>query len=134
MTSNKVLDWRDKISELWHQSASIWDQAKSFSFASADQYLAFCAAKDWLQDTTEVLLLHRRQGFSDDSHKAYLEFWGILQTVFVQQDAIAELDYSFSGNRGFRRKDKGAAWTEIRELRNLAVGHPTNKKTPRQSN
>jgi len=128
MPSHKVLDWRDKISALWHHNASVWEPQENYGFKSSDTYFAFCAAKDWLQDTSEALLIHREKGFSEDSHLAYIEFWGVLQAVFIQQDAISELHYALTGNRDFLQRDQSAAWSRVRKLRNLAVGHPTNRR------
>jgi hypothetical protein len=115
------------MSNLWHENTSKWWSESHQGFGSADQHLAFCAAKDWLQDTAEVLWVHRRQGFNEDPHLAHLEFWGVLQAAFIQQDAISELHYSLTGNREFGNNEKSAAWSEIRDLRNLAVGHPTRR-------
>ena len=133
MTSKTVLEWRDDLSKLWHENIQIWYPQNHCGFTTNDQYFAFCAAKDWIQDTGEVLMLHRKQGFSQQPHSAYLEFWGILQAVFIQQDAIIELEYSFTGKRLKDKKTQCPAWHEVRELRNLAVGHPTNKRGGKRS-
>jgi len=44
-----------------------------------------------LQDTSESLYVHRIKGFANDPHEAYIEFWGVMQAIFIQQDAISEL-------------------------------------------
>jgi hypothetical protein len=124
----KVSDWRNKISDLWHAEVASWQYAENFGFETNDRYWAFCAAKDWIQDTGEALVVHRRRGFSDDPFLAYLEFWGILQAVVVQQDAIAGLQYAFRGSDEKILKTEGTAWKKLRDLRNLAVGHPTDKR------
>ena len=126
--NDPVLFWRDRISEVWHQESAFWMRHSSYSFATDDQYIAFCAAKDWIQDTSEALSAHMRTDFSSDPIKAYLEFWGILQALFVQQDAICEMIYSFTGSRQLMPEPiKGSGWQELRDLRNLSVGHPTAK-------
>jgi hypothetical protein len=60
---------------------------------------------------------------------AYLEFWGVLLAVAVSQDALIKMQYSLTGSRYLRKHigQVGIAWKEIRDLRNLAVGHSTNK-------
>lgn len=126
--TNSILDWRDRISVLWHANVNRCLNSPNQGFNTNDQYIAFCAAKDWIQDTAEAIQIHRNHGFSQEPHKAYLEFWGILQSVFVQQDAINQLEYAFTGQKEIdRSKDWYPGWREIREMRNLAVGHPTNK-------
>lgn len=125
--TRKILDQRDRVSDLWHKKNSVWWNQENMGFGSEDQYFAFCAAKDWIQDTAEALLLHRKTNFSRDPAKAHLEFWGVMQALFVQQDAIRQLWYSLHRSDVLQpRPSKESAWEELRDLRNLAVGHPTN--------
>lgn len=125
--SNKVLLKRDEISQYWHQAASLWVSQSNFSFETADRYYAFCAAKDWIQDTAETIAFHRLSGFSRDSHDAYLEFYGLLQAVFVQQDAIRELQYAVCGVAPNELQNPSGAWKTLRDLRNDIVGHPVRR-------
>lgn len=76
-----------------------------------------------LQDTGEALWTHRRREFSPSAMMAYIEFWGVVQAVIIQQDAIIELAESV----GAAKLTGGVAWDEIRDFRNLLVGHPANK-------
>lgn len=127
MYSSKVGKSRGRISQLWHERMDAWWDKPHQSFANEDRYFAFCAAKDWIQDTADALDTHREQEFSKSASNAYLEFWGIMQAVFIQQDAILELQYSLTGERTLPRKCVAPKWHEIRDLRNLSVGHPTKK-------
>jgi hypothetical protein len=52
----------------------------------------------------------------------YILAYGVLQAIFLQQDALKHL--AFSLGHPFELPD---ALKEIRELRNKAVGHPTQK-------
>ncbi|GKY88550.1 hypothetical protein [Sinisalibacter aestuarii] len=116
---------RDEISEYWLKSDKHLAEP-TYGFDTADHYDAFCIAKDWLQDTSEAIMAHRKAGFSGDPLLAYIEFWGVLQAVIVHQDAICELDYSVSETRKKASELlSGNASQEIRQLRNLAAGHPT---------
>lgn len=130
MNKSTLLDWRDKISALWHERSHVWNTKPHCGFATGDQYLAFCTSKDWLQDTAETLLWHRRRGFSSEPYAAYLEFWGILQAAVVQQDAIRELNYALTGAE-LPARGGDSAWMRLRELRNLTVGHPNRKSAGR---
>lgn len=117
---------RDAFSQLWHAKTSVWSGQHHCGFDTADQHLAFCTAKDWLQDTSEALLIHRRKGFSDDPYLAYIKFWGVLQAIYIQQDAISELNYAVCGQRLTQDKQPDA-WKAIRNYRNILVGHPNSK-------
>lgn len=130
MPNSTLLEWRDRISALWHEQTHIWWNAPQCGFATSDQFVAFCAAKDWLQDTAETLLWHRSRGFSSDPYPAYLEFWGILQAVVIQQDAIKELNYALTGAE-LPARASDSAWVKLRDLRNLTVGHPNRKSAGR---
>jgi len=124
-----ILFEREMLSATWHSRASGWECAKDFTFPSHDQCLAFCAAKDWIQDTAESIIRHREVGFSEDPSSSYLEFWGVLQATFILQDAIHEMRYALVGETSLpvdvRRSS--IAWLRLRELRNDAVGHPTKR-------
>ena len=115
---------REELYELWQSRTNKWTGAEHQSFASTEDYYGFCAAKDWIQDTSEVLICHRRNGFSAEPMSAYLEFWGVLQAAVVQQDAIREL-HRVIKEENLPKQCINSAWTKLRNLRNLAVGHPT---------
>jgi len=125
----KILEEREKLSAIWHSHQSVWSEISNFTFHSDDRYLAFCASKDWIQDTAETLLRHREVGFSNEPTKSYLEFWGVLQAIFVLQDAIQEMHYSLTGKSRLPNEftDGGRIWHRLRNLRNDAVGHPTRR-------
>lgn len=87
-------------------------------------------SKNLIQDTSESIAAHMLKGFSPDPLIAYLEFWGIMQALIIQQDAISELSKSLIGSDP--QIPLGSAWSEIRNLRNICAGHPakkTGKKT-----
>jgi hypothetical protein len=67
---------------------------------------------------------------SDDGEK-YLKLYGFLQAVFLQQDAIKELHRLFVGV--FAEPGDKSAWRQVRELRNLTVGHPIEKGLGKKS-
>jgi len=120
-----VLEVRDEISQIRHARSAVSDKAPHGTFMDCDSYFGFCAAKDWLQDTGEAILCHRDRGLSADSRSAYLEFWGVMQATFVQQDAINALRAALGCER--HQPDNESAWRRLRDLRNLALGHPTKQ-------
>jgi hypothetical protein len=62
-------------------------------------------------------------GFSRDPMRAYIEFWGVMQAIAIQQDAICELHKAVVGSRP--DKDQiGPTWKDLKEKRNQCAGHP----------
>ena len=62
------------------------------------------------------------RGFSSDPWLAYIEFWGVMQAIFIQQDAIKEIYEAVIGSKLQISKQSG--WWKVREIRNLCAGHP----------
>lgn len=54
---------------------------------------------------------------------AYIEFWGVMQAVIIQQDALVELAAALSTHK----PSPGPAWVAIRDFRNVLAGHPAKK-------
>jgi hypothetical protein len=93
------------------------------------EYVTYYNSMYLLQDSTESLFYHRNAGFSTNPHNAYLEFWGVMQAVIIQQDAIAEI-FNVLTRRllGFKTL---TSWEEARSLRNICAGHPVKKDRPK---
>lgn len=119
---HNVLQARQEIYDYFESTASC---RKYFSdAANNDDFVAYFNSKFLLQDSTESLWQHRRDGFSREPLAAYLEFWGLMQATFIQQDATKELYQLIVGlpldPHAFGLK----AWLDIRELRRVCAGHP----------
>lgn len=122
---------REDIYNYFHANAAC--QQYFSDHAHESEYAAYYTSMYLLQDSTESLWAHRKRGFSDDPQVAYLEFWGIMQAVIIQQDALAEI-YSVIVKQPFSARQKGlVAWLEIRELRNVCAGHPAKKDKPNKT-
>jgi hypothetical protein len=93
---------------------------------SHTEFERYCIAKDTIQDTAEALFAHREQGFVDDVYRRYVEYYGVLQAVFMQQDAIEFLFNLFLKPEEFK-SDALPNWQELRALRNNTVGHPVDR-------
>lgn len=118
-----ISELREQISNLFQASQSC---AKYFSATShSDELAAYYTANYLLQDSTEGLWRHREKGFSSDSLLAYIEIWGILQAIIIQQDSITMLyETLIKASPIF---PPGPKWKEIRDFRNLCGGHPVSK-------
>ena len=86
-------------------------------------WLMLCSCMDTIQDTEAAL-----EGFltentdSYDRDRRYLHIYGALQALFVQQDAVENLQTSLE-----IQDSRETCIQEIRDIRNYATGHPTNK-------
>jgi len=93
-----------------------------------ERYSGYYTSMYLIQDTAEGLAAHREKGFADNPLISYIEFWGIMQAIFIQQDAISELYWSVTNCKlGTSLLKK---WLEIRALRNICAGHPSRKERP----
>lgn len=115
---------RAKIYDHWHKSGLPVDAVFG---KDQDAYAAYYTSMFLIQDTGESVYAHMGTGFSSDALAAYVEFWGVLQAIIIQQDAIRELYQCLLG--GEPDLAGVSAWLELRDLRNRCAGHPANKNT-----
>lgn len=89
-------------------------------------WLMLCSALDLLGDTE--LALHAFRTYSPESEVAecdgdrYLAVYGVLQAMFLQQDAVAGIHRALAVPLS-----PNPTLTAIRELRNDSIGHPSNR-------
>lgn len=119
---NKTLSVRKKIYEhIDGLGACGWSES-----ASSTEFERYCIAKDTIQDTGEALLAHREKGFTSDIYLRYVEYYGVLQAVYMQQDAIQALHRLFATPPNIDYKSL-PYWNRLRDMRNDTVGHPVGK-------
>lgn len=119
----KILDVRSSIYEQFHGSdAGLEHFIKP---ENVDSYAAYYTSMYIIQNTGEAVLAHMAGGFSEDPMRAYLEFWGVMQAIVMQQDAILELHKAVVGTRA--PVDQLTVWWAIRQKRDLCVGHPAGR-------
>ncbi len=90
-----------------------------------DRWYQLCSGLDTLGDATDALMEFERGGLGTQA-ETYLRFYGMFQAVILQQDALDAINEALVGSAEAHLKK--TSWTKIRDLRNLAVGHPTDKK------
>jgi hypothetical protein len=117
---NKLLEISTQIYDQFHLRAGT---SHFFKKVNEDEFAAYYTAMYLLQDTGEALLTHRSAGFSSDPMRSYIEIWGVMQALSIQQDAITELHKVIVGNK----PKVGPAWSKLRNLRHLTTGHPANR-------
>ena len=81
---------------------------------------------DIIGDTDMAIASYRQLEPSDDLGILYLTTYGLLQVLFVQQDAIRHAAEAVDFNYAFSQELR-----DIREVRNCAVGHPARRDRPR---
>ena len=84
-------------------------------------WLMFCSCMDTIQDTEVALESYLIEDIDNSQMgKNYLNTYGALQAIFVQQDAVENqheaLDILYVEDSSLK---------QIREIRNDAAGHPT---------
>jgi len=122
----KILEIREEIYD-YFQSNELC-QKFFFETSREERYAAYYTSMYLISDATESLWMHRSKGFSEDPHAAYLEFWGVMQAIIIQQDSICELYWAINGKNLNTKNLK--AWKKIREIRNICAGHPAKIDRP----
>jgi hypothetical protein len=81
-----------------------------------------CSSMDAVGDTELALHAYSKAPDPADDGARYLLIFGVLQVLFVQQDAVKNLAASLG-----IRTERSALLQTIREVRNDSVGHPTKR-------
>jgi len=118
------------MQNILHAQSAIYTQFHKSSALSVlgpkvDDFAAYYTAMYLIQDTGEAVHAHMSSGFSTKPLQAYLEFWGVMQAVIIQQDAVSELYRVVKGSK--LMISKSSAWTKLRNVRNACAGHPANR-------
>ncbi|MEI6705745.1 MAG: hypothetical protein WCK96_01275 [Methylococcales bacterium] len=120
----KIANLRVEIYDLFQQN--------KFFFDNEERYAAYYTSMYLLQDTTESLMNHRNNDFSSEPLTAYIEFWGVMQALIIQQDSIAELYKAVTATE-MKKRNPASSWLSLRELRNICAGHPAKKDRPNKT-
>jgi hypothetical protein len=92
-----------------------------------DAWNALCVAMDTLGDTCSALDEYEASGFGKNLGEQYLRMYGFFQSIFLQQDSIRQLHNTFVHSD--LRTNAESAWQQLRDIRNLTVGHPIEKNS-----
>lgn len=125
----RIANRREEIYNYFLQGAAC--QQFFFAAAQEERYAAYYTNMYLLQDTTESLMVHRTKGFSSGPFDAYIEFWGVMQALFIQQDSISELHEAVTGSP--LQTNNLTSWQSLRSVRNICAGHPAKKDRPKTS-
>ncbi len=83
------------------------------------------SSMDVIQDTDIAIDSYLENEFPKDYGEKYIWIYGVLQNLFVQQDAVKNLIESLDLNPSVEKPLEKIR--DIRDIRNKATGHPTKK-------
>lgn len=96
-----------------------------------DDWNILCISMDTIDDTESAIIFFQSDNFDNqDLGLKYLKLYGLLQAVFLQQDAIKFLyqtiknHFDQQSNMLDFTRHKTTDWKKLRDYRNLSVGHP----------
>lgn len=98
-------------------------ESKGLWPADDDRFFSLLVGLDTAEDAAEALLNYEERGLGNTEGEKYLRLYGFLQGVFLQQDAIKQISQSLMPL--WAKPSPSSAWSRLRELRNMTVGHPT---------
>jgi hypothetical protein len=99
------------------------DPMQSLLFSKYGNWASACAALDIIDDIEYAFSSFRESPYPKDTGLLYVQLFGILGMIYVQQDAGLHLAKILK----LKLKVVGKA-KELRELRNNAVGHPVQRE------
>jgi hypothetical protein len=84
-----------------------------------------CAAMDIVEDTEQAIDAYIENDFPSHVGEKYLRIYGILQGLYLQQDALVELIDAIRPTKSIKPRDVlTEELKQVRFVRNAAVGHP----------
>lgn len=114
-----ILNVRDHVNLSWKHYQLCQDKA-SFS--------QLCSAMDILQDSADAIHAFGSAELPDTKPVLYLTTYGVLQALFLQQDAVRHLAEALAHPVDLKN---WPVLQHVRDIRNFAVGHPTKKDRPK---
>lgn len=83
-----------------------------------------CSSLDVIGDSDLAIDAYINSEFGKDDGEKYLSLYGVLQALFLQQDAVTNLCESLGFQNNLIANPK---LKEIRDIRNDSIGHPTKR-------
>ena len=83
-----------------------------------------CSSLDVIGDSDLAIAAYTNSEFGTDDGEKYLGLYGVLQALFLQQDAVTNLCESLGLPNNLTSHPK---LKEIRDIRNDSIGHPTKR-------
>jgi len=87
-----------------------------------------CSSLDVIGDTEQAITAFESEEFGDSTASHYLAVYGLIQAIYVQQDAVNNLCEALAIPENTKNYPK---LEENRYIRHETVGHPTKKDKPK---
>jgi hypothetical protein len=91
---------------------------------NSDNWNQICSSLDTIGDTLLSQQEYLNADYPVNHGLRYIYTYGLLQALFIQQDAMRNLSEAFGIQSKLTDRLK-----EIRSLRNASIGHPTKNQT-----
>ncbi len=120
----KITEISYKIRKLFNNSTI--KKTQVYSRKQSGDWNQFCAALDTIEDTCLAIENFQKDPNDIFIKNPYLSTYGLLQALFIQQDAVNFLKISLFGiSNKIKWKDKKySELFKIRQVRNETIGHP----------
>lgn len=90
------------------------------------KWLRVTTALDVLEDTNCVITCYQETEYPNEINGQYLFTYGLLQALFVQEDAVNSINVALFDQELDFKKNYPNAYA-VREMRDDVIGHPTNR-------
>lgn len=91
--------------------------------SNLDNWSQICSSLDTLGDTGTAILSYFSSEYPTETGLSYIYTYGLLQALFIQQDAMNHLSEAFDVSYELSEELKS-----IRAIRNASIGHPTKNR------
>lgn len=117
----------EKISEINRLTESVRAHINTHRYQSAllddsSKWNQVCSSLDVIGDSLEAIQSYEQEDYPNAIGLKYLFTYGLLQALFLMQDALRHLSETF--DIPFQLTD---TLREIRNFRNASIGHPTKQ-------
>lgn len=91
-------------------------------------WMQLCSSLNVIEDSQSAIDAYSEHEVGSTQRAQYLALYGLLQALFLQQDAIFNMCESLEIPKKLENYPR---LKEIREIRHISAGHPTKKDKPR---
>lgn len=124
ISGTPLMSTGDEIADLEQQIRDYVNSPRKLSalINNTSNWNVLCSAMDAIGDAEFGLRAFLSEPMPKDKGSAYIIVYGVLQLLFVKQDAVKELCAILD-----KQTPHSLEVTEIRELRNDSIGHPVRR-------
>lgn len=102
-------------------------QKQALLMEKIEKWFRITSALDVVEDTACAIGFYQNQPYPSELGGKYLYTYGVLQALFMQQDAVESINAVLRNTKSIDWKTDYPDAYKVREFRNDVVGHPTNR-------